>query len=218
MGETLALPVPRLPLLATFAAVLGLVIITQGAARSMVPPLAEPLNVSIALPPVVGGWRQEAANTDWLPSGAPAASQQRWAFIKGNHRVDLVLAYVWRQRDGQRLPPLEDWITANDAWTASEPRALRQGRDAVVQQLSRLGRRRLVYSWYWVAGRIVTDPLTARLWEAWARLRGDGRMALLAISTGADEDSEAEAVLSDFLAVASPIDDVLARAMPGNAG
>jgi exosortase A len=215
-SKTPALPVPRLA--ATFAAVLGLVIITQGAARSAVPPLAEPLNVSIALPPVVGGWRQEVANTDWLPSGAPAASQQRWAFIKGNHRVDLVLAYVWRQRDGQRLPPLQDWITAKDAWTASEPRALRQGRDAVVQQLSRLGRRRLVYSWYWVAGRIVTDPLTARLWEAWARLRGDGRVALLAISTGADEDSEAEAVLSDFLAGASPIDDVLARAMPGNAG
>jgi hypothetical protein len=69
-------------------------------------------------------------------------------------------------------------------------------------QYSWLGRRRLIYSAYWVDGRFETSPFKVKLLQAKAELTGGNRAAaIVAFATDATGDAQtAAATLADFAA------------------
>ena len=71
-----------------------------------------------------------------------------------------------------------------------------------VSQYSWLGRKRLIYSVYWVDGHFETNPFKTKLLQAKAELTGGSRAAaIIAIATEiTDDTSTAAATLTDFAA------------------
>jgi exosortase A len=211
-----AAPVPRFGLLLTVW--VAMLAVAGGAQAAALPFIQLPAttHVAIDLPATVGAWRRVAPDDRWSPAFPQADAQRRVAYVKGNQRVEVFVAYYWRQGDGHKATN-----TANDLagqWTAlSHEKSTMPGAVPMTVDAVHLGRtaagHRLVWSWYWLAGRRTADPWRARLLGVLGHLTGDARAAVIAVAADELPDAAAaEAVLADFLTVGDGLGQALQQA------
>ena len=128
----------------------------------------------------------------------------------GGIPVGLSIAYYRNQTTGRRLvSSVNDLVNFQDvAWARERdgyehvvaPGAPDRVRATVVAKV-RGGERVLVWSWYWIDGRLTSSEAEAKLYTAWSRLRGHGDDgAAVVIFTRDDAQRQAARVLSEFLA------------------
>jgi exosortase A len=180
--------------------------------------------VIVTLPDAVAGWRQVAPTATWSPEFAQADLAGRWAFARNGRRIDVFIAYYWQQSDGHKATDMTNDLVGPGRWTrlGSAHRTARIAGTPLDVTATRLAHptfpQRLVWSWYWLAGRQTADPLMARLLGVPARLRGDARAAAVALAIDEGPDpAEAEALLADFLAAGPFLSDALQQArLQGN--
>ncbi|MEO5375743.1 MAG: EpsI family protein [Alphaproteobacteria bacterium] len=181
-----------------FMAAVAAVVVASAAptARALTrEPEPKPGSFSLRLPTAFGDWRAVPADT-WSPRFPGAHVTLHGAFQRDERRVELFVAYYWRQ-DGTRkavgagnhltaipeqlehpLPPVD--IRVDGRSTEARATLLKDG-----------GHRWLTWSWYWVGGRHTGSPPLARLLRLKAELGGGERRAAVVViradeSLGAD--------------------------------
>jgi exosortase A len=151
---------------------------------------AAPIAVAGRELPVPGlHWQHEAGAPEWRPVVVGADRELSDGFSDGDGRVDRFVAlYAMRGnrnnlvRSLNRLADEKSWRRAN-SWSERVTIDGR-GQDIEATEIVSGGRSRLVWSFYVVDGRIVTGKLATKLYQAYAALRGRGRVAgFVALST-----------------------------------
>jgi exosortase A len=181
------------------------------------PPLA-PV-VSLALPASTGPWREDPTGSTWHAKFPGAGAQVQRTYALENTRVDLFIAYYWRQGEGHELVGWGNKIADDETWQQLGSRAGRvridgARHDVGVAQLSSGNRRRHVWHWYWVDGRYTASAMVAKLLQIKSELlRGERRSAFIAVSTEPEiEAAAAEAAVQDLLDALSPMSRILTSA------
>lgn len=160
---------------------------------------ASPVATQFCFPPgfAIGRPVPDGAG-NWRPV-IPAAHARLHRVLEVDGRtIDLFVAYFWRQGPGAELIGWGNRLYDGKTW-----RAISGGRETIHvdgQSLqadsTRLygpsGKRRIVWSWYWVDGQMTARPWYAKLMQAMAvLLGGDKRAALVTISADAQGGHDA---------------------------
>ena len=161
---------------------------------------AVPAGLALALPAPTGAWRAATTPAPWRPALADADRHAGAGWRAGAARVDLYVAYYWRQRDGHEAAAapsrLIDDQTAIRLGFASAPARV-DGAPltvAVTRLRTRDDRVIRVWHWYWVDGRFTASRALAKLLEVKARLLfGEPRAALIMLATEEGGDGAAAA-------------------------
>lgn len=177
----------------------------------------------LQIPKSTGSWvatEAEMASTPWEPRFKGIDHRILQTYVREDGaRVTLYIGYFNYQRRDAEIVSYGNTVAAPEPWEwASIKNAPVQidNADVTVQTatlVSRLDRRR-VWSWYWVDGKFVADPLVAKLLTAKARLfSGSTAAAVIAVSTGGIGLNEHNSlVLQDFLNHLEPLQPVLTGA------
>lgn len=177
----------------------------------------------LQIPKTTGPWvasEPEMTPTPWEPrfSGIDHRILQTYVRADGA-RVTLYIGYFNYQRRNAEIVSYGNTIAAPEPWdwASMGKSAVQIDRSEVTVQaatlVSKFDRRR-VWSWYWVDGRFVADPLIAKLLTAKARvLSGPTAAAVIAVSVGGLGLNEHKSlVLQDFLNHLEPLQPVLTGA------
>jgi len=183
------------------------------------PPVRGVVQLRRPIPDTIGAWRLVDGDAALaLPLALQEDARARLVYAKAGRRIEVAIAYYWRQRDGHKVSDVATELVSQ----AARWRVLGQGRETV--QLGRTlqtlettlvdeaGGPRLVWSYDWVGGRITGSLLAARLLGGVGRLGGDGRSAIVMLSA-LDDNGVAPALLADFCDDADLFDPVLAGAV-----
>lgn len=212
------LPQPRRMLAA--AVLVGLLVAAGPAVAGLLLGAFHPGSAQLELPPVAAPWAVTAAG-DWAPSfqGATAEVQQRYS--DGARAVDIYVAYYARQsQDAEVINPVNR-IAADPDWSraADQSIELEVGGQRISATATRIfgpgGRKRVVVSWYWVGGEMVSDPVRAKLLQLKGLVTGQPEAAAILLSTEeAEEGGQGLAVLREFAAGLGPLGPMLEKAVP----
>lgn len=179
--------------------------------------------IVLRTPVTASGWSRDSTRAvHWRPHYAGPVAELFEVYNKDGRAVTVYVAYYRRQRQGAELVSSQNTIAGDprSAWASmgqslrrehfSKTVALRQTR------LRSAGARLLVWDWYRIAGRDVSDPYLAKALLARERLlgRGDDSAAIL-MATSYDERPEIAAdTLRQFAREMLPsIDAALATAI-----
>jgi exosortase A len=169
------------------------------------------------LPTGPGTWSGPIESAvDWMPlyHGSVARKQ---AYRKDNNTVYLYVGYYPEQRQGRELINDLNRISGEGAWKAVYPRAQLHnvGEQRVLEQVIEKGADRQLLIWYWysLAGKTVTNKYLAKLLQLSGIASGQSQAAVIAIATEqSDEENQAHAVLEDFLmAIQAPVTHLIAE-------
>ncbi len=169
------------------------------------------------------GWRAiDSGSGNLQPHFIHPRAELQQVFEKDGRRVALYIAYYRQQKHGSKLVTSGNRLvkSADPVWSVASTgkHQLVRGDIALEVQRTELfstGSRLVVWHWYWVAGRIVTNDYLAKLLLVWSKLSGAGDdSAVVVVSTAkADRSESADNVLEQFLAdVGAEIDETLSRA------
>jgi EpsI family protein len=181
-----------------------------------------PKTLALAAPAPADGWMTDLAPlTDWRPRYDPASATVFQVYRKGERRVALYLAYYQHQRRGAQLISSTNIMVVqkHPVWSnvgasriqASVGPAILEVRET---RLRSLAQRLLIWDWFRVGGRDLTNPYTAKAMLAWRKLtdRGDDGAAVI-LATPYDEHTQVpDDALRDFAQAMMPsIDAALAQ-------
>lgn len=167
-----------------------------------------PATLALPVPAPAGGWVADAQPlTDWRPHYDPASATVFQVYRKGERVVALHLGYYRHQRPGSQL--VTSWnmmvVQKHPVWNnVGESRldsALEAGTLDVRQtRLRSPSQRLLVWDWFRIAGRDVTNPYVAKWMLAWEKLsnRGDDGAAIILATPYDDDEQPAVATLREF--------------------
>lgn len=182
----------------------------------------------LAVPAPAAGWEIDAAAlTDWRPRYRGSAASLFQVYRKGERRVGLYLAHYRDQRQGAQLITSQNlmvvqkhpvWINVGEGRRAED---LGGGEVQIRQTRLRSPEQRLlVWDWFRIAGRDLSNPYLGKLYLARDRLlaRGDDAGAII-VATPYDELAEpAQETLRLFTREMRPsIEAALAGSMAGEA-
>ncbi len=188
-------------------ALLALLLVAGAVQAAMISATRPPLGideVQLILPDHLGLWRKVAPQGEFpLPIAETADGISRIAYVKSGQRVEVAIAYYWRQRAGHKLDDPPGLLGTAEVMIEGKLRHLAASR------LEPGGHQDLLWSFDWVGGHRATTAWAARLWGAVAAFGGDGRSASVLLSVR-DDDGAAEALLRDFCRQSEPLDAALA--------
>jgi exosortase A len=179
------------------------------------------INGELPSPAVGAGWRMAAVRKfDWSPVYPKAHATLQRRYVKGLAQVDFYIAYYTSQRQGAELVSSTNAVSDHRVWSrASSTRKTVpiDGEDVSVSRvrmLNRLDGKRVTYQWYWIGGRITSDPYVAKFYQVVNQLlSGEEAVASIVVSARYDESPEgAERVLREFLAGLQPLSPLLSSA------
>lgn len=165
-------------------------------------------------PPAAGGpWRlDQEADSPWRPTfkAVDADLLATYANDEGE-RVEVFIAYYTHQREGAEVVQFDNDLIDTDRWARASGRTIKTaiaGTPAPAEQLrlAARGRQRIVWYWYWVDGRLTSNPYVAKLLEVKAKLLSiEEAAATIAVSTEyIYEPDEAQVRLARFLQAVDP--------------
>ncbi len=168
--------------------------------------------------PAAGPWHAVApVPTDWQPTFPNASQEIMQSYSDGARRVDVYLAFFAQQRQGAEAVNWMNSLAGAAPWTRGgggslEVQVSGQSIAANYERIVARERRRTIWYWYWVDGRLTDSPLYAKVLEAKAKLlRGEQAAAVIALATDSTDDPKvAQAALSEFLAQAWPLTQMVA--------
>jgi exosortase A len=176
----------------------------------------------LATPVAASDWSVEATSlTDWRPRYGGATASVFQVYRKGDLAVALYLGYYRHQRQGAELLTSQNimvqqkhpvWSNVGESGRLED---LGKGPVAIRQtQLRSAGQRLLIWDWFRISGRDLSNPYVGKLLLAGNRLlgRGDDAVAII-ITTPYDERTDvAQESLRQFVRGMVPsIDSALAR-------
>lgn len=174
-------------------------------------------SVALAMPFPASDWRQsEQEFTDWAPHFVNPRAELSRLYVKGEHQAGLYIGYYKRQHQGSELIASQNTIltTTNQRWgkVSEQPRSASSGLGTISvtqTQLRGANARLLVWHWFWVEGRYVSNPYLAKFLEAKSKLLGKGDdAAVIVVYTPYQEDlATPTAVLRDFVTSLAPAID-----------
>ena len=176
----------------------------------------------LATPVAASGWSVEATPlTDWRPRYGGAAASFFQAYRKGDRAVALYLGYYRHQRQGAELLTSQNIMVQqkHPVWSnvgeSGRQEDLGKGPVEIRQtQLRSAGQRLLIWDWFRISGRDLSNPYVGKLLLARNRLlgRGDDAVAII-LATPYDERTDAaQESLRQFVREMVPsIDSALAR-------
>jgi EpsI family protein len=178
--------------------------------------------IVIEAPAGTQGWALEATPpTDWRPRYEGESATLFRGYRKGDRVVVLYLGYYPRQREGEKLVTSTNIMVVqkHPVWSnfgessrveesGSGPLAVRQ------TQLRSIRQRLLVWDWFRISGRDLSNPYLAKLLLARDKLlgRGDAGSAIIIAAPYDEQPDAAAATLRQFVREMKPsIDAALAR-------
>lgn len=174
----------------------------------------------MTLPAGFAAWSPaDAGAPQWEPNFIGADRDYHWQFRvpDSSRMVDLHIAFYKYQRDGAEVVNRTNRLdggswhwAANGSMTAQVERQVRQVPTARLTTRGQNGR--VVAYWYWVGGRIVTNPLLAKALQVKANLiRSQVSAAAITVSAPYDETPrEAVEAIAAFLESAGRLGPALA--------
>jgi exosortase A len=168
-----------------------------------------PLDVD--LPAGQGDWTGAATPTPaWRPSFAGADGEIQGTYVNGGRSIDAFIAVYLTQSQERELVAERNRLFPRDHAARSQrtvvlgPEATpTQVREQVVETVR--GQRRIAWFWYVVGGRVVTQDVAVKLWQAFDSMRGRNSAGIVAVSAECISDCTSErAVLQAFLGAMGP--------------
>ncbi|MEZ5543326.1 MAG: EpsI family protein [Pseudomonadota bacterium] len=162
-----------------------------------------------ALPAGAGGWSGPwTAADDWNPVYQGAVEGMR-QYRKDGRTVYLYVGYYPVQQQGSELIYYRNSITDGRRWKMVQQHATPAAAGtlrALEQSLQNdTGGRRLVWYWYVVADREVTDRMLAKVMQVIGLVTGRPQSAVIAIAADyADDAARTRSDLADFAAAMAP--------------
>jgi EpsI family protein len=183
------------------------------AARLSYPGQVEAVTVHAATPSVQSPWRAVNGHaSEWKPTYLGPAAEVLQTYASTDGDVDLYIGYYVDEQQGAELVNSENRLTNDKSWTA-----VREGKRAIVLDgqtvqvrettlLSSQGKRRLVWSWYWVADEFTSSPPYAKFLQAKAQLFGGsiGSAVIALASESNGVPGRAVGLLQDFVQRSAP--------------
>jgi exosortase A len=198
----------------SFAATAGTAVVIATAAMAagerleagerLPPPTLTPINAP-------AGFRSvDAPFAGWQPGFRNESAKLRQGFVLDGLPVGLhVVAYVNQSKGRELVTSTNQLVLASDfTWREIERRAVAvrfDGRPGTAQRSVLSGdRSRIVVAWtYWIDGHVTANPVVAKAWLAWTRLRGRPDIAaLVAVSVPEREGRDAATQAMEALAPA----------------
>jgi len=181
--------------LLTLALLIAPALVRPEAASERIP---EPLALEA---PNGAEWRSVEPAADWIPQSPNPAAVLRQTFARSGDAVDLYVAFYPVQVPGGKVTSTAHRI-APDWAIVADRRVDHSGWQVREQELVQNGSRRLVWSWFDIAGSRVPSLSQAKLHEVLGILKGDRSGALLAVSTVCAEPcADAAPRLEAFLTI-----------------
>lgn len=163
----------------------------------------------IAFPaPAAGpGWTgpEPVTPQQWQTGYPGAAWETKALYRKDQHHVLFYLGIYQQQSQGQELVNDTNTLFNPTEWKLIETRPIPtpeswQPTATINQSLLGQKRRMLVWHWYEIGGRVISNPAQAKLLDTLATLRGANGTAVVAVATEiTGSRAEAAAILTDFL-------------------
>jgi exosortase A len=182
---------------------------------------------AVAGPGIGAPWTPVVGDAGWRPAAASPDAEIRQRYRSGDLSVDLYVGWYCAQREGAEAVSQNHRLTGGDAWTVQGRGQDRLGDGARDWPAQRLDLRsgtggRLVFVWYWVAGRFTANPLHAKLLQAKAALFGgsDAAAVVVASSPYGEDAMRAQTAIGQAIVALEPLDGFL-RGLggpPGTAG
>ena len=169
------------------------------------------MTAALVPPDIGGGWHRKSDDGDsWLPHFPGSDAKILATYVKDGREVRLFIAYYTHQRQGAELVSADNSVVAGansrEEWSTigrGGQRAVVDGRElSVVATRMRAHRRaRVVWHWYWIAGKFTADNYYAKILEAQAKIFGGplGGATIAVAADYLDAPSDAVPVLRDFL-------------------
>lgn len=167
---------------------------------------------SLAAPTVSASWHVQLQREDWKPVFTGLSQDYLGRYEKGGAEVDLYLGLYRNQVEGAELISWAntfesgDWRAAGAKGTAKMELSNGTVR-AAYMRLMLHERQRLVVYWYWVDGKLTSDPRSAKLYTALSKLfNRNHAAAVIAVSTdyAGDVDVALERI-QQFILAARPM-------------
>jgi exosortase A len=166
-----------------------------------------------------GGWRAVPLRQGgWRPSFPQADATAQRAYVSGDRRVELFVAYFASQNSNKKLIGGDNRFHDQPRWrrvgTATATAELADsGVRPIAERHAGPGGKRLIWYTYWIDGSFVTSGVRAKLLQAAAELKGGGRGgAMVVIATNYDDDvGVASAALADFAQSLGPLSQPMRR-------
>ena len=170
---------------------------------------SNPKPLAFLSPPAPVGWRAEADPiTDWEPHFLTALGAAKYTFSKEGKKIEVLIKYYRNQHQDAELINTDNQLvsTRNPSWgltsDASTEIQSPAGRLLIDESTLRSADTNLlVWSWYWIGGSYTSNVYFAKLYQAKAKLLGEGDDAA-AIFVYAPFEGKADAareVLSEFV-------------------
>ena len=179
-----------LPVVAAACGIVLLATVAPAYARLALDHEAGTVPVRLCLPPDASAVRAQAGDAGtWRPEFPTAGGSVHGVLAVDAQPVDYFVAYYWQQGPESKLIAWNNRVYDGQYWrymTRSSDTAVVDGRPVRVisERLAGAdGERRLVWYFYWVDGRFVSQPWATKLLQAKARLfGGEQRSAVVALS------------------------------------
>lgn len=148
-----------------------------------------PPRFDICIPAQRGSWNVDGNSSDWRPRLTGSDGELLKTFLHADQRVDLYVAYFWRQRQGAEVVRWGKHFADREIWFPLDRASdeIQIDGEPLQIQTSRLraqARRRLVWEIYWVDNTFTGSPMVAKLLTVKAALLGgEQRAGYLAISS-----------------------------------
>ncbi len=167
-------------------------------------------------------WGYDVSNvTNWKPyyEGASQIFHHQQGNI-ASEAVDIFIAYYKYQSKGIEMIRHGNGVVPQDEWGRIASRKINDVTIAgsyvpVNEELIQSGSyRRLVWYWYWIDGKIITNKYTAKLIDAKAKLFGgrlDSAVIALSIPVNADNIDQKREVLSVFAAKLPLLETIVSK-------
>ncbi len=151
-------------------------------ARHLVDVPSNPKPLTLLAPPAPVGWQFEADPlTDWEPHFLTAPGTAKYTFHNEEKKVEVLLKYYRNQHQGAELINSDNQLvsTRNPSWglTSDSSVEIQSPAGRLVANESTLRSAHtnlLVWSWYWIGGSYTSNVYFAKLYQAKAKLLGEG--------------------------------------------
>jgi exosortase A len=210
------------------AAVAALAVVWPLYASFLDRPAGEAGALAVEAPAPERGWVLEPAlPTDWRPRYEGESATLFRTYRKGDRVVVLYIGYYRRQREGERLVTSTNimvvqkhpvWSNFGESSIAEDfgngPLAVRQ------TELRSAGQRLLVWDWFRVSGRDLTNPYLAKVLFARDKLlgRGDSGSAIIVATPYEEQTGVAAETLRQFAREMKPSIDAALAGVAARAG
>ncbi|HYM33021.1 MAG TPA: exosortase A [Candidatus Cybelea sp.] len=194
------------------------------AGRTIEQAARQPRPVALAPPAAIGDWRlANARDGSWRPVFPGADGEINAGYDGPAGHATLYVAYYSEQRYGAKVVSTANRFEDNADWrriSAGSSRTVIAGQTYPVDTealISARGARRLVWTLYWVDGRLTGSPTVAKMLGARAQLFGGNRGAAVVAVASDYTDSPADAArrIDDFLKHFNPASVLSAGAAGG---